>query len=72
MRCTSINNCPRGNFQIDQQGTKEECTKSFHKWCVGNDATWAHMFSAHTGIKIASYDKGIGLTLHPYVSTESN
>lgn len=61
MRCTSINHCGTSNFQINQAGSKHDCTERFEDWAMKNGALWAHLFEEKSGRMIATYSKDGGL-----------
>lgn len=62
IRCTSINRCPRANYQIDYAGLKENCLEGFERWCRNNGVVWSHLFDEETGQMIATYNPTQGLT----------
>jgi len=55
MRCTSINVCKHGNFQIDHFGSKNDCYSRFEDWCITNDPIWSKLFDVRTGELVATY-----------------
>lgn len=54
---TSINHCKNGNYQIDHNEIA-----SFERWCINNDAIWAHLFRKRTGEMVATFNSAQGLT----------
>ena len=61
IRYTSINNYADNNFQIDYQGSKEQCIEDFGKTCKKNNYTWAKLFITKDGEQVAQYYEDIGL-----------
>ena len=62
MRCTSINHCANSNYQIDQAGSRHDCTERFESECIGRQVIWAKLFAEKDGRLIAVYDNAAGLT----------
>ncbi len=58
-RFTSLRRCQNGNFQIDEEGTLEECVTRLEEWCREHNAIWAHMFS-EDGTMVASFTREEG------------